>query len=347
MSNNNTTSSHSTSEIYDRQIRLWGADAQSKISSARILYIHITGVSAEILKNLVLAGVSASIYDPRQYPDSIKDTPTCFFPQPYDDTVTNISVAKAIEPYIMELNPLLRDSLEICSNDKDIEDILSEEYIQKFDVIIASQLDMKQCMRISQISSKYKNYFCLVDTFGYNGCCIIDFGSKDREYRREIGKDKLSDVMTIGEKYVSLEDIWNRNIKNALGRWDKVVPPKIWFEYRLILQYVYHTGCWPTYDEDSNEECKLFLQNCKSFLSSQHFDYNLLDKYYGPTEQDINDGLSTLGSIATAQLSPVCSALGGIVGNEVIKILSGKGEPANNVLLLDGLEGSCRQFFIQ
>jgi len=39
--------------------------------------------------------------------------------------------------------------------------------------------------------------------------------------------------------------------------------------------------------------------------------------------------------------------LGGIVGNEVIKILSGKGEPANNVLLLDGLEGSCRQFFIQ
>ena len=160
----------------------------------------------------------------------------------------------------MELNPLLRDSLEICSNDKDIEDMLSEEHIQKLDVIIASQLDMKQCMRMSQTSSKCKNYFCLVDTFGYNGCCVIDFGSKDREYRREIGKDKLSDVMTIGEKYVSLEDIWNRNIKNALGRWDKVVPPKIWFEYRLILQYVYHTGCWPTYDEDSNEECNFFTK---------------------------------------------------------------------------------------
>ena len=33
------------SDIYDRQIRLWGADAQERINKARVLYVNITGVS--------------------------------------------------------------------------------------------------------------------------------------------------------------------------------------------------------------------------------------------------------------------------------------------------------------
>jgi hypothetical protein len=32
----------------------------------------------------------------------------------------------------------------------------------------------------------------------------------------------------------------------------------------------------------------------------------------------------------------VCAVLGGMLGNEIIKVVSGKGEPANNTLLLDG-----------
>jgi hypothetical protein len=46
------------------------------------------------------------------------------------------------------------------------------------------------------------------------------------------------------------------------------------------------------------------------------------------------ENLRSLALKASAEVSPVCSVLGGIIGNEVIKALSGtKGEPANNILL--------------
>jgi len=43
---------------YDRQIRLWGADTQRGLQSARILVIGANGLANEVCKNLVLAGIA-------------------------------------------------------------------------------------------------------------------------------------------------------------------------------------------------------------------------------------------------------------------------------------------------
>jgi ubiquitin-like 1-activating enzyme E1 A len=43
----------------------------------------------------------------------------------------------------------------------------------------------------------------------------------------------------------------------------------------------------------------------------------------------------------------VCAVIGGILGNEVIKAISGKGEPANNILMFDGLNGGCKTFLLK
>jgi ubiquitin-like 1-activating enzyme E1 A len=45
--------------LYDRQIRLWGVQAQEKIRSASILLITLSALSNEIAKNLVLAGIKS------------------------------------------------------------------------------------------------------------------------------------------------------------------------------------------------------------------------------------------------------------------------------------------------
>ena len=42
---------------YDRQVRLWGADAQSCLIQSSILCLGVTGATAELLKNLTLSGV--------------------------------------------------------------------------------------------------------------------------------------------------------------------------------------------------------------------------------------------------------------------------------------------------
>ena len=64
--NNDTTTTNagqslSADEIalYDRQIRLWGAQAQERIRSANILLVSLRALGTEIAKNLTLAGISS------------------------------------------------------------------------------------------------------------------------------------------------------------------------------------------------------------------------------------------------------------------------------------------------
>jgi ubiquitin-like 1-activating enzyme E1 A len=45
--------------LYDRQIRLWGVNAQENIRKADVLLIRVKGLANEIAKNLVLAGIKS------------------------------------------------------------------------------------------------------------------------------------------------------------------------------------------------------------------------------------------------------------------------------------------------
>ncbi|VDN24186.1 unnamed protein product [Gongylonema pulchrum] len=49
---------------YDRQIRLWGDEGQSRIENANICVLGSSALACEIMKNLVLAGIrSVQIVD--------------------------------------------------------------------------------------------------------------------------------------------------------------------------------------------------------------------------------------------------------------------------------------------
>ena len=45
--------------LYDRQIRLWGLEAQNHMRQAHVAVVSFTGVAEEIVKNIVLAGIGA------------------------------------------------------------------------------------------------------------------------------------------------------------------------------------------------------------------------------------------------------------------------------------------------
>jgi amyloid beta precursor protein binding protein 1 len=48
-----------TSDKYDRQLRLWGANGQRALAEASVLLIGADGVGSETLKNLVLPGIGS------------------------------------------------------------------------------------------------------------------------------------------------------------------------------------------------------------------------------------------------------------------------------------------------
>lgn len=50
-------------EIYDRQIRLWGVEAQRRMRASRVLISGLNALGTEVAKNIVLAGVSATLHD--------------------------------------------------------------------------------------------------------------------------------------------------------------------------------------------------------------------------------------------------------------------------------------------
>jgi hypothetical protein len=50
-------------EIYDRQIRLWGVAAQTRMRASRVLLSGLSGLGAEVAKNIVLAGMNVVLAD--------------------------------------------------------------------------------------------------------------------------------------------------------------------------------------------------------------------------------------------------------------------------------------------
>jgi len=235
------------------------------------------------------------------------------------------TVARAIQPSVHELNPLL----DLCVvDDRKVQDIPDDD-LTKFDVVIASRIPLKEAIRISKASNK----FYLADCFGLDGCAILDLGP-DHQYRKEIGKDTLSDPI-VQSNYVPFETILGLPLdKIQKSRWDKV-PPRAFVTYKAYLDFEAQTGQWP-----SSENSATFAAFVKQW-SKRNGVVEEIEELLGD-----EDNLRLIAARACAEVSPVCSVLGGIIGNEVIKVLSGKGEPANNVLVFQGEDGGCRSFFV-
>ena len=321
------------------------------MSSSKVLYINISGTSSEIMKNLVLAGIRGAVADGRPYPEALSQTPTSFLPpserdgsnsnsekdvdadanananEPDKKRLKTMSVAKAMQPHILELNPLLEEC-EI--NEEDVPSIPSE-YFTKFDIVVASNIGLDEATRISKATVSKGGKFYHVHAFGLYACALIDLG-EGHTYRKEIGKDKLSDVTTLNP-YTSLEHMLQKKLSDVKDRWHKTGPPQVYAKYRAILNFYELKRYYP-----NAESVNDFVGATKQFLEDQGLEGNYLGG---------DDELKQLAITAYAEISPVCAVMGGVLGNEIIKAISGKGEPANNMLLFDGNDGGCKSFALK
>ena len=49
--------------VYDRQMRLWGVEAQKRLQRSHVLVSGLSALGSELVKNLVLAGISVTLHD--------------------------------------------------------------------------------------------------------------------------------------------------------------------------------------------------------------------------------------------------------------------------------------------
>ena len=65
---------------YDRQIRLWGLEAQQRLRNAKIMVFGLGALGGEITKNLVLAGIGEiNVCDSDKVDEKVRFIFTSFF----------------------------------------------------------------------------------------------------------------------------------------------------------------------------------------------------------------------------------------------------------------------------
>lgn len=295
--------------------------------------MHVTGASSEILKNLVLAGIGADLCDPRS-PAEAADSPSFFVSGEREAKRQKYAtVADAIKPRLDQLNPLL-DPCHVLAK---AAHKLTKEDVQKYTVVVASRIGMALAVQLGTWVTESGGAMYHVDSFGMYGACAIDLGP-NRTYRPEKGKELLDE--TVLSPHVSLEAMNRVPFEKAANRFHKRGPPAPYMLWRSLLEYVdANDNQWPN-AETSERFCSSTIEWVRTTSpASLAAD--------GNDETFSDDVLRGVAEVATAEIAPVCSVLGGLVGNEIIKVVSGKGEPANNTLLFDGITCKAYTFLVK
>lgn len=114
--------------IYDRQLRLWGVQAQQRLLKSKVLVWGLEGSNIEVCKNLILAGVTLTVRDHRTV--VIDDVAFNYFLRP-EDVGKNRAECTAIK--LQEMNPLSEMG---SSTDAPAQGANFREAVKGFDIVI-------------------------------------------------------------------------------------------------------------------------------------------------------------------------------------------------------------------
>eukprot|EP00927_Polykrikos_kofoidii_P083430 TRINITY_DN8535_c0_g2_i2.p1 TRINITY_DN8535_c0_g2~~TRINITY_DN8535_c0_g2_i2.p1 ORF type:complete len:375 (-),score=83.20 TRINITY_DN8535_c0_g2_i2:87-1112(-) len=115
--------------VYDRQLRLWGVQAQQRLLKSKVLVWGLEGCNVEVCKNLVLAGVALTVRDHRCVDEAALSF-NYFLRQ--EDASKNR--AECAAKRIQEMNPLCTVSSSISA--PETENGKLREGLTGFDVVI-------------------------------------------------------------------------------------------------------------------------------------------------------------------------------------------------------------------
>lgn len=117
--------------VYDRQLRLWGVQAQQRLLKAKVLIWGLEGSNVEACKNLVLAGVSLVLRDHRKV--TLADVGFNYFLREED---IGKNRAECAAQRVQEMNPLCVVSALTSSPDEATGAEKLKEAVKDFDIVL-------------------------------------------------------------------------------------------------------------------------------------------------------------------------------------------------------------------
>lgn len=320
---------------YDRQIRLWGLEAQKRLRASRVLLAGLGGLGAEVAKNLILAGVKGlTLLD-----HEVVSEESCRaqFLIPVSAQAQNR--AQASLERAQNLNPMV----EVYADADRIQDKPDDFFLQ-FDAVVLTGCSRDLMVRLDQLCSQHNIKVFCGNVHGYYGYMFVNLGpeynyveekakvvkpSGDSNDGLEAKKVKVDpSETTMVKKMVSF-----CSLKEALEReWtsDKAMvalkkTPVDYFMLQVLLKFRTDKGRDPdpgSFAEDS----ETLRQIRDDVLEALSVNTSLL-----------NDDFI---SFCFSELSPVCAVVGGVLGQEVVKALSQRDAPHRNFFFFDARKGN-------
>uniref|UniRef100_A0A146LWM2 SUMO-activating enzyme subunit 1 n=1 Tax=Lygus hesperus TaxID=30085 RepID=A0A146LWM2_LYGHE len=302
-------------KLYDRQIRLWGIESQKRLRSARLLLIGLGGLGAEVAKNIVLSGIkSVTFLDDKP---STKDLAFSQFLIPPDKIGENR--AEASTERAKNLNP----HVEVTSETFHLAD-LNEEYFSnsRWDVVVATGLDQDQLERLDNFCRKGNLKFFAGEVFGMFGYFFVDLNKhsytktvKTIPKKGVVREDTIKETREFPTFSSAINQVFEKNSSKL-----RLLDPS-YFVLKILLKFRAEKKRNPT---DSDEDWDQLV-----LLRDQE-----LDKHHHPRDKVSDDFLQ---AVVGAEVSPVCAIVGAVLSQEVIKAVSHKDEPHNNMFFFNPL----------
>ncbi|RPB05696.1 hypothetical protein L873DRAFT_530449 [Choiromyces venosus 120613-1] len=323
--------------LYDRQIRLWGMEAQARMRNAHILVITIKALSNEVSKNLVLAGIgSLTVLDPGIVTE--EDLGSQFF---ICEESVGLSRAEAATPALQRLNP--RVAVHVDTSDPKSKDA---EFYGKFDIVIATELDLDSLLYINDITRECNRPFYAAASYGMYGYIFADLIKHDFVIEREKSnmrtefkqETKTRSITAVREKkdsgktveFVTKEEVYSalRSVISSKVDADwrprrRRMVPNILPGVKALWAFQQANSRLPeARREDFAEMTRLIMEANRNLGLPEDI---VKSNFIGPFVEN-----------ATSEMAPVAAVLGGILAQDVINVLGKREQPLQNFLVFDG-----------
>uniref|UniRef100_UPI00398E904B SUMO-activating enzyme subunit 1 n=1 Tax=Pristiophorus japonicus TaxID=55135 RepID=UPI00398E904B len=319
---------------YDRQIRLWGLEAQRRLRGSRVLLVGLKGLGAEVAKNLILAGVKAlTLLDHKQ--TTPEDARSQFL-------IPTGSLGKNRAEASLERAQNLNPMVEVKVDTENVKD-KPHEFFAQFDAVCLTCCPRDVMVRIDQFCRTRNIKFFAGDVFGYHGYMFADLGEhefvEEKQKVVKIGpgeedgpkakkvKIDLNETTLIKKKVnfcrlkEALEVDWSsEKAKTCLKR-----TPSDYFLLQVLLKFRTDKARDPM-PESYGDDSDLLLQLRNEVLDSLGVKTDLV------TDEFISSCFS--------ELAPVCAVVGGVLSQEIVKALSQRDPPHNNFFFFDGMKSN-------
>ncbi|KAG1662099.1 SUMO-activating enzyme subunit 1 [Nymphon striatum] len=316
--------SEAETAVYDRQIRLWGLDAQKRLRSADVLIAGLNGLGSEVCKNIVLAGVKSVVLLDHEV--VTEEDASCQFLVNREDVGKNRAVSS--QRRTQQLNPMVQvnqDTQPLSEKD--------EEFFKKFNVVCVIGHSLTVCSYVNNICHRCNIKFFCGSVYGFYGYSFTDLilhsYAEETKVSTSSGKKESDDSdtkMTKKEMEFPALDCAMAEFNTIIN---KICPS--YYVFRVIMEFQETYGHCPKPCQ-SEEDSKLLLK----------LGDHILDKI-GVPRSKLNDKFSKM---VFGELSPVCAVVGGILAQEIIKAVSCKDAPIDNFFFFNGdtNDGSVQHF---